>query len=83
MWSEDIEGSEAYAKALQKTGIITEKETKEICEGLEKVRAEWATGEFKVVVSLSYLPLRIFYNVLPSFFCVFRVSNGLLLRTRS
>ena len=51
MWSEDIEGSDAYAKALQKTGILTEKETKEICEGLEKVRAEWAAGEFKVVVS--------------------------------
>lgn len=52
MWSEDITGSEAYAKALQKTGILSEKETKEICEGLEKVRAEWAAGEFKVVVSL-------------------------------
>ena len=52
MWSEDIEGSEAYAKALQKTGIITEQETGEICAGLEKVRAEWAAGEFKVVVSL-------------------------------
>ena len=51
MWSEDIKGSEAYAKALQKTGILTDKETKEICEGLEKVRAEWAAGEFKVVVS--------------------------------
>lgn len=51
MWSEDITGSEAYAKALQKTGILTDKETKEICEGLEKVRAEWAAGEFKVVVS--------------------------------
>lgn len=51
MWSQDIEGSEAYAKALQKTGILTDKETEEICEGLDKVRAEWAAGEFKVVVS--------------------------------
>eukprot|EP00904_Undaria_pinnatifida_P004461 jgi/Undpi1/14015/HiC_scaffold_9.g03666.m1 len=49
MWSQDIEGSEAYAKALQKTGIITEQETVEICKGLEKVRAEWAAGEFKAV----------------------------------
>ncbi|CAB1101578.1 unnamed protein product [Ectocarpus sp. CCAP 1310/34] len=49
MWSQDIEGSEAYAKALQKTGILTDKETEEICEGLDKVRAEWAAGEFKVV----------------------------------
>lgn len=51
MWSQDIEGSEAYAKALQKTGIISEQETVEICKGLDKVRAEWAAGEFKVVVS--------------------------------
>lgn len=60
MWSEDITGSETYAKALQKTGILTDKETKEICEGLEKVRAEWAAGEFKVVVSqgsISFLNL--------------------------
>lgn len=52
MWAEDIVGSEAYARALQKTGIITETETKEILEGLEKVRKEWAAGEFVVVVSL-------------------------------
>lgn len=60
MWSQDIQGSEAYAKALLKTGIISEQETKEICEGLEKVGAEWAAGEFEVVVStlmLCMLPL--------------------------
>ena len=50
MWSEDIEGSEAYAQALKRTGILTEAETTAICEGLEKVKAEWAAGEFEVVV---------------------------------
>ncbi|CAM9202276.1 unnamed protein product [Ascophyllum nodosum] len=49
MWSEDIEGSEAYAQALKRTGILTEAETTAICEGLEKVKAEWAAGEFEVV----------------------------------
>lgn len=55
MWSEDIQGSEAYAKALLKTGIISEQEAKEICEGLKKVGAEWAAGEFEVVVSVRYV----------------------------
>lgn len=50
MWDEDITGSEAYAKALQKTGILTETEAKEICDGLQKVREDWAAGEFKIVV---------------------------------
>lgn len=63
MWSQDIEGSEAYAKALQKTGIITEQETVEICKGLEKVRAEWAAGEFKAVVSSLRLYAPCSYNV--------------------
>lgn len=51
MWAEDIQGSEAYAKALVKTGILSDVEAKDICEGLDKVRAEWAAGEFVVVVS--------------------------------
>lgn len=66
MWSEDIEGSDAYAKALQRTGILTETETKEICQGLEKVRAEWAAGEFEVVVSIfffSFLGISVVYFV--------------------
>lgn len=51
MWSEDIQGSEAYARALQKTGILSGTETEAICKGLGKVKAEWAEGKFEVVVS--------------------------------
>lgn len=51
MWSEDIQGSEVYARALQKTGILSGTETEAICKGLEKVKAEWAEGKFEVVVS--------------------------------
>lgn len=76
MWAEDIAGSEAYAKALQKTGIITDKETKEICEGLQKVRAEWAAGEFKVVVSLILMGLALVW-----LFCSFSESS-ILRRSR-
>lgn len=51
MWAEDIQGSEAYAKALVKTGILSEAECKDITTGLDKVRAEWAEDKFEVVVS--------------------------------
>ena len=51
MWAEDIQGSEAYAKALVRTGILSEAECKDITTGLDKVRGEWAEGTFKVVVS--------------------------------
>lgn len=52
MWAEDIQGSEAYAKALVKTGILSEAECKDIVGGLDKVGAEWAAGKFEVVVSI-------------------------------
>lgn len=51
MWAEDIAGSEAYAKALERSGILTQSESSKICEGLQKVHAEWAAGKFEVVVS--------------------------------
>ena len=48
MWSVDIDGSMAYAKALAKTGILTEKEQMDICQGLEKVRLEWKDDKFEI-----------------------------------
>jgi argininosuccinate lyase len=48
MWSQDIRGSIAYAKAIQKVGIVTEDETKLLVEGLEKVGQEWADGKFEI-----------------------------------
>jgi len=48
MWSEDIDGSIAYSKAIVDVDIITEEEGKMLQEGLEKVRAEWAAGTFEI-----------------------------------
>jgi len=48
MWSQDIEGSKAYAKALKKTGILSLDDMESILDGLEKVRMEWASGTFAI-----------------------------------
>ena len=44
-----MKGSQAYAKALAKTGIITDDEAQQIVEGLKKVEQEWESGTFKIV----------------------------------
>lgn len=49
MAQEDIRGSQGYARALAKTGIITDEERDQLVEGLTKVAAEWAADEFVVV----------------------------------
>lgn len=48
MWSQDIRGSIAYAKAIHKVGIITEEEKDTLVEGLGKVGEEWANGTFEI-----------------------------------
>ncbi|KAK6351206.1 argininosuccinate lyase [Orbilia javanica] len=48
MYAQDIRGSQAYAKATCKAGILTPEERDAIIEGLEKVREEWATGTFVI-----------------------------------
>lgn len=45
MHAADIKGSIAYAKALQKSGILTVDEEQQITEGLTKVGQEWASGQ--------------------------------------
>jgi argininosuccinate lyase len=42
----DITGSKAYAQALLKSGIITERECSEICRGLDLVEQEWLENKF-------------------------------------
>ena len=37
MWKADIQGSQAYVKALQKVDIVTEEEMNLILDGLKKV----------------------------------------------
>ena len=47
MWSQDLRGSIAYAKANITTGILTQEEADQIVAGLEKVHQEWADGTFE------------------------------------
>lgn len=46
MWKEDIMGSEAYVKAIEKVGLVTNEEMTEILHGLQKVKDEWSSGGF-------------------------------------
>lgn len=46
MWAQDIRGSIAYAKAINKVGIITDEECSQLVSGLEQVQAEWAAEKF-------------------------------------
>lgn len=48
MWSQDIRGSIAYAKANAKAGIITQDESDILVEGLQKVSEEWSAGTFAI-----------------------------------
>lgn len=46
LYAEDIEGSKAYAKALQQIGLLTEPEWESIVKGLEIIKIEFDTGQF-------------------------------------
>lgn len=48
MSAADIKGSIAFAKALQKSGIMNEHECSEIIRGLNEVKKEWEQGTFVV-----------------------------------
>ena len=46
LYSEDIEGSLAWASALEASGFLNKEETASIREGLTAIRAEIEAGEF-------------------------------------
>ncbi|KAI0082746.1 argininosuccinate lyase [Panus rudis PR-1116 ss-1] len=48
MYAADIQGSIAYAKALQLVGILTEQERDKIVQGLTDVKKEWEDGVFEI-----------------------------------
>lgn len=48
MWRADLEGSQAYAEALERSRVLTAAEAAEIVRGLELVKGEWARNEFVV-----------------------------------
>jgi argininosuccinate lyase len=46
LWQVDIQGSQAYARALVGAGLLTASESETIVAGLDQVAQEWARGEF-------------------------------------
>jgi argininosuccinate lyase len=47
LWRQDIEGSKAHATMLQKIGVLSRKELREIGEGLDAIGKEIEAGKFK------------------------------------
>ena len=48
LWQADIRGSQAYAHALARAGLLTANETDQIVAGLERVADEWRAGQFDI-----------------------------------
>lgn len=48
LWQADIRGSQAYARALARAGILSEVEMAQIVAGLDQVAAEWAENRFRL-----------------------------------
>jgi len=48
MWSQDLQCSMAYAKAIFHIGILTKDECNTIIHGLEQVHQEWTQGAFVI-----------------------------------
>ena len=48
MWSQDVRGSIAYARATERVGILTADERDAIVSGLEVVHGEWESGTFEL-----------------------------------
>ncbi len=51
LWQADIQGSQAYARALARAGILTSAESDLIDAGLEEVATEWAENRFVLMPS--------------------------------
>ncbi|XP_069767621.1 argininosuccinate lyase [Narcine bancroftii] len=48
MSAADIQGSKAYAKALEKAGLLTKSELDQILNGMDKISEEWSKGTFLI-----------------------------------
>ena len=48
LWQADIRGSQAYAQALARAGLLTANEAEQIVAGLEQVAGEWRAVQFEV-----------------------------------
>ncbi len=50
LWAADIEGSMAYARALERAGLLTADEVEQLIQGLEAVAQEFEAGQFEIVL---------------------------------
>ena len=48
LWQADIRGSQAYARALARAGLLTEEEAARVVAGLERVADEWRADRFVI-----------------------------------
>ncbi len=48
LWQADIRGSQAYARALARAGLLTGDEAAQIVAGLEEVAEEWRSDRFTI-----------------------------------
>lgn len=48
MWEEDIMGSLAYVKAIEKIQLVTSEECEKICSGLKEIHKEWENETFEI-----------------------------------
>lgn len=49
MYLEDIIGSKAYAKSLQRINLLSLEECEKICNGLDMIRIEWDDDKFVIM----------------------------------
>src|ERR1051326_3478306 len=47
LWRHDIQGSKGHATMLQKVGLLTRQELRDIIAGLEEIAADIEAGEFE------------------------------------
>ena len=51
LWAADIEGSMAYARALERSRLLTAGERDQLIQGLEAVAREFEAGQFEIRLS--------------------------------
>ncbi|RYD65895.1 MAG: argininosuccinate lyase, partial [Verrucomicrobiaceae bacterium] len=59
LWRYDIEGSVAHSAALEKAGLISADERKQIVSGLKEIGEEIETGGFRFKVELEDIHMNI------------------------
>jgi argininosuccinate lyase len=59
LWPQDLQGSEAWARALAKGGVLSEAELDAILRGLAEVRRELETGDFPYRIELEDIHMNI------------------------